>query len=106
MWRGRDRAQVTIVPSDAHRRLVAARGEIVRHEGPVGGDFLIHRAGGGGLDPRRQQARMQERLVLGQDLLLERLAAMSPEARAEFADRLERRLRRGPGGRDGHGSGG
>lgn len=53
-----------------------------------------------------QQARVQERLVLGQDLLLERLAAMSPEARAEFADRLERRLRRGPGGRDGHGSGG
>jgi uncharacterized membrane protein len=53
-----------------------------------------------------QQARVQERLMLGQDLLLERLAAMSPTARAEFADRLEHRLRRGPGRRDGHGSGG
>ncbi|MEN9411476.1 MAG: hypothetical protein RL216_3450 [Pseudomonadota bacterium] len=53
-----------------------------------------------------QQARVQDRLMLGQDLLLERLTAMSPAARAEFADRLEQRLRRGPGGRDGHGSGG
>ena len=49
-----------------------------------------------------QRARMQERLDLGQDLLLERLTAMTPEARQGFADRLEERLRRGPrgGGRD------
>lgn len=46
------------------------------------------------------RARMQERVDLGQDLLLERLAAMTPAARQAFADRLEDRLRRGPG-RDG-----
>lgn len=46
-----------------------------------------------------QSARMGERLQVGQDLLLERLAAMTPEARAAFADRLEARLRHGPGGR-------
>ena len=48
-----------------------------------------------------QQARMQARLELGQELLLERVAAMSPQARAEFADRLEERLRRGGRGGDG-----
>jgi len=47
-----------------------------------------------------QQTRLQSRLVLGQDLLLERLAAMSPEARAAFADRLEQGLRRGGGDRE------
>lgn len=52
--------------------------------------------------------RMEERIDLGQDLMLQRLAAMTPEARANFADRLERRLRRGPldAGRDGKGEGG
>lgn len=57
-----------------------------------------------------QQQRVQSRLILGQDLLLERLAAMPPEARARFADRLEQRLRRGPGmegpGMEGQNSGG
>jgi len=49
-----------------------------------------------------QQARMTERIALGQELMVERLSAMSPEARARFADRLEERLRRGPrGDRDG-----
>lgn len=49
-----------------------------------------------------QRARMQERVDLGQELLLQRLAAMTPEARQAFADRLEERLRRGSrdGGRD------
>lgn len=53
-----------------------------------------------------QQARMQSRLALGQDLLLERLAAMPPRARAEFADRLEERLRHGGRGGDGPPGGG
>lgn len=51
-----------------------------------------------------QQTRMQSRLALGQELLLERVAAMTPAARAAFADRLEERLRhggRGDGGRPG-----
>lgn len=43
-----------------------------------------------------QRERMEERILLGQDLMLERLAQMSPAARQGFADRLERRLRRGP----------
>ncbi len=42
-----------------------------------------------------QQSRMSRRIDLGRELLLERLAAMSGQERAEFADRLERRLRRG-----------
>ena len=48
-----------------------------------------------------QAERMGERLKLGQQLMLERLEAMSPEARSEFADRLEDRLRRGPRGGEG-----
>jgi uncharacterized membrane protein len=50
-----------------------------------------------------QQGRMAQRIELGQDLLLERLAAMDARERGAFADRLERRLRRGgpEGGRDG-----
>ena len=47
-----------------------------------------------------QRSRMQARIDLGRDLLLERLAAMSVEARSAFADRLERRLRRGGGPQD------
>ena len=55
-----------------------------------------------------QRARMQERVDLGQELLLQRLAAMTPEARQAFADRLEERLRRGSrdGGHDKGRSGG
>ena len=51
-----------------------------------------------------QQGRMARRIELGQDLLLERLTAMDGRERGAFADRLERRLRRGggpEGGRDG-----
>ncbi len=48
-----------------------------------------------------QSDRMGARLRIGQDLLLERLTHMTPGARAAFADRLEERLRHGPGGRDG-----
>lgn len=44
-----------------------------------------------------QKGRMARRIDLGQDLLMERLSAMTPIERAEFADRLERRLRRGGG---------
>lgn len=50
-----------------------------------------------------QRARMQERVDLGQELLLQRLSAMTPEARQDFADRLEDRLRRGSRGDDGQG---
>lgn len=49
-----------------------------------------------------QQGRMARRIELGQELLAERLAAMTPAERAAFADRLERRLTRG---RDGAGRG-
>jgi len=48
----------------------------------------------------RQRGRMQERVDLGQALIVDRLAAMSAEERAAFADRLERRLRFGGRGRD------
>lgn len=50
-----------------------------------------------------QRARMQERVDLGQELLLQRLESMTPDARQAFADRLEDRLRRGlrDGGRNG-----
>lgn len=48
----------------------------------------------------RHGERVRSRTELGQTLLLDRFAAMSPEARDAFADRLERRLRRGPDGRD------
>lgn len=59
---------------------------------------------------KSQSARMQERLQIGQGLMLDRLEAMSPEARAAFADRLEERLRHGPrgggmGGGEGRGEG-
>lgn len=60
-----------------------------------------------------QQGRMARRIELGQDLLLERLTAMDGREREAFAERLERRLRRGggpeggrEGGRDGDRSGG
>lgn len=43
-----------------------------------------------------QSARMAGRLQVGQELLVARIEAMTPEARAAFADRLESRLRRGP----------
>lgn len=42
--------------------------------------------------------RMAERLGLGQDLLVERIAAMSDGDRAAFAGRLEAALRHRPGG--------
>lgn len=42
-----------------------------------------------------QSQRMTGRLAVGQDLLVARIGAMTPEARADFADRLESRLRRG-----------
>jgi uncharacterized membrane protein len=50
---------------------------------------------------KRQGERIAERLDLGQELLAERIAAMSPEARLAFADRLERSLTRRGGDRGG-----
>ena len=44
-----------------------------------------------------QQGRMARRIEIGRELLVERLATMSPEERGAFADRLEQRLRRGAG---------
>lgn len=46
----------------------------------------------------RQNARSRARLVLGQNLLTERIAVMTPEARRGFADRLEASLARRKGG--------
>ena len=43
-----------------------------------------------------QQARVQDHAALMRGLMLDRVAAMSPEERAAFADRLERVVRRGP----------
>ncbi|GAA0285532.1 periplasmic heavy metal sensor [Rhodovulum strictum] len=43
-----------------------------------------------------QQARVQDHATLMRGLTLDRVAAMNPEERAAFADRLERVLRRGP----------
>lgn len=44
-----------------------------------------------------QAGRMSRRIELGRELLLERLAAMPAAERAAFADRLEKRLRKGGG---------
>jgi uncharacterized membrane protein len=50
-----------------------------------------------------QRGAATERQMIGERLLVEQLAQMSPEARDAFADRLEASLRRGPrgDGRDG-----
>ena len=55
----------------------------------------------------RQRERMAERLGLGQDLLVERIAAMSDAERADFADRVAGALRHGvdEGAGDGPGGG-
>lgn len=45
----------------------------------------------------RATARTVDRLALGQDLIFDRISAMSPEARRAFADRLEQGLSRGRG---------
>lgn len=45
----------------------------------------------------RNGQRTTERLALGHRLLIDRIEAMTPEARAAFADRIEAGLRRGPG---------
>lgn len=47
----------------------------------------------------KQNARTAAQLALGQDLIRELLLDMAPEARLAFADRLEERLRHGPGDR-------
>ena len=43
------------------------------------------------------QDHMRERMDTGSQMIEDMLAAMTPEARAAFADRLEASLRRGPG---------
>ena len=40
------------------------------------------------------RSRTEERIAVGQDLLIARIAAMSPAERAAFADRLENLMRR------------
>lgn len=45
-----------------------------------------------------QQVRMERQLRLGQEVLQDRVAQMSPEARRGFADRLEAGLSRGRNG--------
>jgi uncharacterized membrane protein len=47
-------------------------------------------------------SRMGERVALGQDLLADHLAQMSPDDRQAFADRFEKSLRKGHGLRAGH----
>jgi uncharacterized membrane protein len=42
------------------------------------------------------RSRIQDRVSLGETLLVDRVAGMTPEDRRAFADRLEDRLRRGP----------
>jgi len=54
---------------------------------------------------RAQRDHIGSRQALGEDLLLERLQMMSPEQRAAYADRLEKKLRKrgkapGPSGGD------
>jgi uncharacterized membrane protein len=43
-----------------------------------------------------QRAAGARRLELAEEAVLDRLSAMTPEARAAYADRLDRSLRRGP----------
>jgi uncharacterized membrane protein len=45
----------------------------------------------------RQQGRNQERLELGQKLILDRILTLSPQDRSAFADRLEEGMRHRPG---------
>jgi uncharacterized membrane protein len=47
------------------------------------------------------QGRMQARVAVGRDLLLDRIDAMDVASRQAFADRLEAGLRHGPGGKKG-----
>ncbi|PZR00234.1 MAG: hypothetical protein DI533_06495 [Cereibacter sphaeroides] len=42
------------------------------------------------------QARMQARMDFGQRLLADRIVAMTPEARTQFAERLEELMKRSP----------
>lgn len=50
-----------------------------------------------------QSARIAGQIQLGQDLLADRVAAMSEPDRLAFADRLEQSMRRGPDSDRGHG---
>ena len=44
-----------------------------------------------------QRTRTEERIALGQDLMLDRIGQMTAEERAAFADRIEKALKRGRG---------
>lgn len=48
---------------------------------------------------QEQSARMRTRLENGREILIDRIAAMTPAERAEFAARIEERLERLPGAR-------
>lgn len=92
---------------DALRRSFMARaGDLrdLRPEGRADFDGLVAalRASPFDLDAVKtlmssQRDRMAERLGLGQDLLIERIAAMSDGERADFAGRLEAALLHRPG---------
>ena len=49
---------------------------------------------------KEQNARLSQRLDLGQSLIRDFLVELPTEARRAFADRLEQRLMHGPGGKD------
>lgn len=79
----------------------------MRQEMRADADRLIAALRADPLDPAelqaalaQQQARMQARIDQGRDLVLERITAMTPEARRDFADRLEHALRRGSRGQN------
>lgn len=86
-------------------RLIGAHGEILDNRRAVKADFkrLLDAVRADPYDPdmtasilRDQQARVQKQIDLVSRVLLEQLTEMSAEEREEFADRLERVLRRGP----------
>ncbi|MDV4166927.1 periplasmic heavy metal sensor [Rhodovulum sp. FJ3] len=86
-------------------RLVDAQGEIRDNRRAVKADFkrLLNAVRAEPYDPAataaimaEQQARVQKQIDLVSRVLLEQLTEMSAEEREEFADRLERVLRRGP----------
>ena len=56
---------------------------------PYDGDAVLVLSGG-------LQSKLAERQQIGQDALLDRIAAMSDQQRAAYANRLERAMKRGP----------
>lgn len=89
-------------------RLIGAQGEIRDNRRAVKADFkrLLDAVRAEPYDPvataailRDQQARVQKQIDLVSRVLLEQLTEMSAKERDDFADRLEKVLRRGPPGK-------